>query len=112
MSLIQTTWKPKLRNITFTEKPDFIEQWLYAEAMVAKRFYNAEWEFWVYEESRKANVSQAVAEDACIRGIKTALRRVSFIYGDKVGKWYEEFLDMKDIFNKVNHFNHIKQLGA
>lgn len=111
MAIIQTTWKPSIRNITFEDRPDFIDKSVYVEALAAKRFYNGMWEYWVFEESQKANVSQAIAEDACIRGIKTAINRIKFIYGDKVGQWYEDFLDMKDIFTKVKHFEHVKKLG-
>lgn len=111
MAAILTTWKPQLRNITFTERPEWIEEWIYTEALAAKRFYNASWEFWVWEEAQRNNCSQAVSEDACIRGIQTAINRIKFIYGDRVGKWYEEFLDMKDIFTKVKHFDREKKLG-
>lgn len=101
--IVQTTWRPSLRNVTFEDKPDWIPEWVYTEAVTAKRFYNAMWEFWVWEESKRHNCSQAIAEDACIRGLKTALDRVKFVYGDKIAKWYVEFLDMKDIFSKVKH---------
>jgi hypothetical protein len=101
--IVQTTWKPKLRNIVMTERPEWVPEWVYTEAITAKRFYNGMWEFWVWEEAKRNNVSQAVAEDACIRGLKTAIDRVKYVYGAKIGKWYEEFLDMKDIFTKVKH---------
>lgn len=106
------TWQPKLRQITFSPKPDYVPEMVYSEAMAAKRSYNAEWEFWVFLESQNYNCSQAVAEDACIRGLQKALHRVSFVYGDKVGKWYEEFLDMGDIFRKVKHPDYIKLLDG
>lgn len=97
------TWMPKARQIVLHPKPDFVPDWIYTEAVTAKRFYNQDWEFWVWAEAQKYNCSQAVAEDACIRGLQKALHRVKFIYGDKIGKWYVEFLDMGDIFQKVRH---------
>ncbi len=101
------TWMPKLRQVKFSPKPDYVPDWVYTEAMCAKRFYNAEWELWVFLEAQKANVSQAVAEDACIRGIKTAMDRLDFIYGPKIAAWYKEFLDMGDLFQKVRHPEYI-----
>lgn len=106
------TWKPKLRQIRFTNKPDFVPDWVYTEAMVAKRFYNAEWEFWVFQESLNYNCSIAKAEDACIRGIKKAFLRVYLVHGDRIGKWYEEFMEMGDIFEKVKHPEYLKQLDG
>ena len=101
--IVQKTWKPQLRNIVFSERPDWVPEWVYTEAMTAKRFYNGMWEFWVWEESKRHNVSQAVAEDACIRGLKIAIDRIKYVYGSKIGQWYEDFLDMTDIFTKVKH---------
>jgi hypothetical protein len=97
------SWRPKRRQVYYTEQPDFVPDWVYTEAVTAKRFYNENWEFWVYLEATQANVSQAKAEDACIRGLKTALDRTDFVFGPQVGKWYREFLDMDDILNKVVH---------
>lgn len=101
MPTILTTWRPSLRNVTFSEKPDWVPDWVYTEAMVAKRTYNVSWEFWVSDVARQHNCSQADAEVACIRGLKTAIDRLTYVYGSKIGKWYEEFLDMKDLFTKV-----------
>jgi len=98
---ILTSWRPSLRNIEFPPKPDWVPEWLYTEAMVAKRGYNAMWEFWVAQVARDWNVSQADAEVACIRGIKTEIDRQYYVYGPKLGKWFEEFLDMSSIFSKV-----------
>lgn len=106
-----TSWRPRLRNIVIHPQPDGIPDWVYKEAMAAKQFYNAQWEFWVWQESLNHNCSIAVAEDACIRGLKKALNRVKFVYGDKIGKWYEEFLDMGDIFTKVKHPEYVAKLG-
>jgi hypothetical protein len=96
-------WRPKRRSVYYSGRPEWIDDWVYTEAVTAKKFYNEEWEFWVWQEAMNRNVSQAVAEDACIRGLKQALDRVKFVYGDKAGKWYLEYLDMGDIFRKVQH---------
>lgn len=100
------SWRPKKRPIYYAARPDWIDDWVYVEALTAKRFYNEDWEFWVWNEALSSNVSQAVAEDACIRGLKKALDRVRFVYGDKVGKWYLEFLDIGDLLTKVKHPNY------
>ena len=105
------SWRPKKRNVRYQERPDWLPEEIYSEALAAKKFYNEDWEFWVFAESRDANVSQAVAEDACIRGLRKALYRVQFVYGPKVAKWYLEFLDMGDIFSKGNHPEYIAKLG-
>lgn len=97
------SWRPKKRNIKIYERPEWVPEYIYNEALAAKKFYNEQWEFWVYEESLKANVSVAIAEDACIRGLKTALDRIDFVHGPKIADWYRQFLDMKDIFTKVKH---------
>ena len=107
----QLSWRPKKRNIRFTEKPEWVPQHIYNEALSAKKFYNEDWEFWVWQESLKANVSVAVAEDACIRGLKKALNRIQFIWGQEVSQWYLEFLDMGDIFSKVKHPEYLPRLG-
>lgn len=109
--IIQTGWKPTLRNITYQEKPEYVPDWVYTTAMGAKKHYNAAWEFWVYQVSLDNNCSVALAEDACIRGIQKEINRFKFTYGDKVGSWFEQFLDMQDIFDKVKHPEYIKQLG-
>ena len=101
--MLLPSWRPKKRSVYYAEKPEWIDDWIYTEAITAKRFYNEEWEFWVWNESLGRNVSQAVAEDACIRGLKKALDQVKFVYGDKVGQWYLEYLDMGDIFRRVQH---------
>lgn len=105
------SWRPSKRNIRYQEKPDWLPDTIYTEALAAKRFYNELWEFWVWEVSRTDNVSVVEAEDACIRGLKKALNRVGFVYGDKVAAWYEQFLEMGDIFSKVKHPEYIKRLG-
>lgn len=96
-------WRPKKRPVYYAARPDWIDDWVYVEALTAKRFYNEDWEFWVWNESLNSNVSQAIAEDACIRGLKKALDRIKFVYGDKVGQWYLDYLDLGDLFTKVKH---------
>lgn len=111
--MILPDWRPKKRSVYYQEKPLWLDDWVYIEALTAKRFYNEEWEFWVWQESLRENVSQAIAEDACIRGLKKALDQIKFVYGDKVGQWYLEFLEMGDIFRKVQHPEYKqKQLGG
>ena len=105
------SWRPKKRNIRYSGKPEWIPDQIYTEALSAKRFYNEDWEFWVWDVSRTDNVPLPVAEDACIRGLKKALNRVQFVYGPRVAKWYEEFLDMGGIFTKVKHPTYEKRLG-
>ncbi|MDE1868313.1 MAG: hypothetical protein KGI08_11485 [Thaumarchaeota archaeon] len=108
--MLLPSWRPKKRSVYYAEKPDWIDDWVYTEAVTAKRFYNENWEFWVWQESLNSNVSQAIAEDACIRGLRKALSRVKFVYGDKVGEWYEQYLEMGDIFSKVKHPNYVAKL--
>ena len=111
------TWMPKARNVVFEPKPPEIPDHIYNEAMTAKRFYNEQWEFWVWTEWRDkchaegADIPVNVVEDACIRGLKKAINRVKYVHGDAIGEWYERFLDMGDLFNKVKHPDYIKQLG-
>ena len=105
------TWMPKKRNVRYEDKPEGIPDWVYTEAVTAKRFYNEMWEFWVWDVSRTDNVPLHVAEDACIRGLQKAILRVKLVYGDAVGEWYERFLDMGDIFRKVSHPEYVKKLG-
>lgn len=110
--MIVTGWKPSVRNCIYQEKPDFVPLWVYTQAMAAKKQYNAEWEFWVWRVSQDHNCSVALAEDACIRGIQKEINRCKLVWGDKVGRWFEEFLDMKDIFTKVQHPEYMKKLGV
>lgn len=111
--IVLPTWRPKKRSVYYDDKPDWVPDWVYTEAVSAKRFYNEDWEFWVWQESLNYNCSQAEAEDACIRGLKKVIDQIKFVYGDSVGTWYEQFLDMKDIFSKVQHpeYREVK-LGA
>lgn len=110
--LIQTGWMPKARNVVYQPRPPEIPEWVYDEALAAKRFYNEQWEFWVFLVSRQDNVPLNVAEDACIRGIKKEILRMYHVYGDKIGKWFEDYLDMGDIFNKVSHPIYLNKLDG
>jgi len=103
VSNLALSWRPKRRNVRYEERPEGIPEWVYTEAQAAKVFYNENWEFWVWQESLNRNVSQAVAEDACIRGLKKALDRIHLVYGKEISKWYLAYLDMGDIFQKVQH---------
>lgn len=112
--MIVTSWRPKKREVYYQDKPEWVPGWVYTEALVAKRFYNENWEFWVWEESKNANVSQAVAEDACIRGLKKVMDQIDFVYGPKIAQWYRQFMDMGDVFDKVKHpeYKNIKLDGV
>ena len=108
--IVLPTWKPSLRNCQYQPRPEEIPIHVYNEALSAKRYYNASWEFWVWQTAQENNVSVAKAEDACIRGLKKAILQIYFVYGDKIGRWYEDFLDMGDIFNKVSHPIYLNKL--
>lgn len=111
MANINLGWKPSLRNITYTDKPEFVNDDVYAEAKAAKMHYNQKWDFWVWQVSLEYNVSQEQAEVACIKGIKQEILRQYLVYGDKVGKWYEEFLDMDSVFKSIRMPEWQKKLG-
>lgn len=109
--MLTLSWRPKKRNVIFPPKPEWVPEWVYIQAQVAKRNYNENWEFWIYQTSKQFNCSIPEAEDACIRGIKKEINRQLLVYGPKVGKWFEEFLDMGDIFRKVSHPEYLPKLG-
>lgn len=109
--MIVTSWRPKKRNVTFTPRPEWVPEWVYTQAMAAKQAYNENWEFWIYQESQNHNKSQAETEDACIRGIQKEINRFKLVWGPKIGQWFEDFLDMGDIFRKVNHPEYLPRLG-
>lgn len=109
--LVKTGWKPTLRNCTYEPQPDFVPDEVFKEAQAAKRNYNSGWEFWVWQTAQDYNVSQAEAEDACIRGLQREINRFKLVWGDKIGSWWEEYLDMKDIYSKVKHPEYLKELG-
>lgn len=105
------TWTPKKRNVTYSEKPEGIPEHVFQEAQLAKKFYNEDWEFWVWNEAQRNNRPLAETEDACIRGIQKAIYRIKYIYGDQIAEWYERYLDMGDIFRKVQHPEYLNKLG-
>lgn len=105
-------WRPKVRNISYQDKPDGIPDHVFQEAQVAKRFYNENWEFWVWQESQYHNRSLNETEDACIRGIQKAINRMKHIYGPAIGDWYERYLDMGDIFRSVSQPTYENKLGV
>jgi hypothetical protein len=109
--LIQTGWKPSIRNCVYQDRPEWVPEWVYTQAVAAKRAYNENWEFWVYMTSHDYNCSIPVAEDACIRGLKKSFLQIRHVYGDKIGAWYEQFMDMSDVFNRVKHPEYLPQLG-
>ena len=111
MTILIPSWRPKKRQVYYGDQPEGIPDWVYTEAVAAKRAYNEEWEFWVWKVSQEYNCSVALAEDACIRGIKKAILQIQLVYGPKIGRWFEEYLAMGDIFNKVNHPIYLPQLG-
>ena len=117
--LIITGWRPKLRTLVLQEKPDWLPEEIYKEACAHKRYYNAGWEEWVFHTADAYNVSQAEAEDACIRGIQKEFYKTRLAYtkaygeelGNRIGVWFEQFMEMGDIFNKVKHPEYLKELG-
>lgn len=105
--MILLSWRPKIRQVTFTPKPEWLDRAVYNEALSAKRFYNEQWEFWVWQVSQDYNCPVNEAEDACIRGLKKVMDQIKFVYGDRISKWYIDFLDMGDIFSKTKHPEYI-----
>lgn len=101
--MIIPSWRPKKREVYYQDKPEWVDDWVYTEALTAKRFFNENWELWVWQVAMDYNCNQAKAEDACIRGYKKAIDRVDFVYGPKVAKWYREFMEMDALINKVKH---------
>lgn len=99
--MLQLSWRPSKRNIRFQPKPDWVPEDVYKEALAAKRNYNERWEFFVWLTSQEYNVSQQVAEEACLRGLKKEFLKMRVIWGDKVGIWFEDFMEMGDIFRKI-----------
>lgn len=97
------SWRPRFRQVIYRERPEWVPEWVYVQAQVAKRQYNENWEFWVYTVSRDYNCSQAIAEDACIRGIKKEIDQLDFVYGPKIAKWFREYLDMDSVISLVKH---------
>lgn len=111
MSELAISWKPKKRNIVLGEQPEWVPDPIYQMAITSKRKYNEDWEFWVWEVAQTYNVSQADAEDACIRGLQKEFYKIKHIYGPRIGVWFEEFLDMGNLFTKVKHPEYLPELG-
>lgn len=107
--MIVTSWRPQKRPTYYQDKPEWVPEWVYVEAVTAKRYYNENWEYWVWQVAQEHNCSQANAEDACIRGLKKVLDQIDFVYGPKVAKWYREFMDMDSVFTKVVHPIYLKE---
>ncbi|OHE79021.1 MAG: hypothetical protein A3F67_10950 [Verrucomicrobia bacterium RIFCSPHIGHO2_12_FULL_41_10] len=95
-------WSPKPHKVKYPAKPKEVPEWLYNEAKAAKRQYNENWEFWVYETAKQHDVSIEEAERACIRGISRELFKIKLIYGSMLAGWFENYLEMSSIFEKVN----------
>ena len=119
MSVVRTSWKPNLRKCEFQPRPDFVPEEVYKEAVALKRHYNAEWEFWVWNISMEYNVSQAEAEDACIRSIQKEFYKTKLVcvkeYGEDLGNriatWFEQFMELGDLMRKVDHPIYLPELG-
>ena len=111
MAIIIPSWRPKKRNVTYQERPEEIPEWVFIQAQVAKKYYNEDWEFWIWQVCVDHNCSQAKAEDACIRGIQKEFHRYRLVYGDQIGNWFENYMDMGDLMKKVKHPEYLKKLG-
>ena len=109
--MIVQSWRPKRRSVTYAPCPEGIPEAVYTEAMAAKYQFNENWEFWVWQVSKQYNCPLPIAEDACIRGIKKEILQFHLVYGDKIGTWFENFLEMGDIFTKVSHPIYLPKLG-
>lgn len=101
--MIVSSWRPKKRAVYYQDKPEWVPNWVYTEALSAKRFYNENWEFWVWQVAQDYNCPIDKAEDACIRGLKKTIDQIDFAYGPKIASWYRAFMDMDGLFNKVVH---------
>lgn len=111
MTVLVPSWRPKKRNVRYQERPEGIPDWVHTQAITAKRAYNENWEFWVWQVSLENNCSQAEAEDACIRGIQQEFHRFKLVYGDSIGQWFESYMEMGDLMQKVTHPEYLKNLG-
>jgi len=111
MAHIQTTWKPSRRNVKYDDRPEWVPDEIYKSAVAAKKQYNEEWEYWVWGVAQQYNVSQAEAEDACIRGLQKEIYKTKMVYGPRVGTWFEQYMDMGDIYRKVTHPEYLPELG-
>ena len=111
MSHIQTGWKPSRRKVKYPPRPDWVPDEIYKSTVSAKKTYNEGWEYWVWGVAQQYNVSQSEAEMACMRGIQKELYKIRFIYGPRIGTWFEQYLEMGDIFTKINHPEYLPELG-
>lgn len=104
-------WKPSIRNIKIYDRPDWIPEVVYTEAVGAKHNYNARWEYVVHRTALDYNVSQQVAEEAMLRGLDKEFKKMRVIWGDKIGKWFEDFMEMGDVFAKIKLNDYHAKLG-
>lgn len=96
------SWRPKASHMDVVPpKPEWVPDWVYTNALSARHQYNTNWEMWVYMVSVQNNKPLAETEDACIRGIKKMFLQNRYVYGDKIGQWFEDFMDMDSIFSRV-----------
>lgn len=105
-NIITSTWTPnEKRTTSYQPKPEQIPEWLYAQALAAKKQYNEGWEVWVQDVANKHNITFGQAEIACIKGIKRESDYIKQIYGPKLGGWFVDYLEMESVFNKVANIN-------
>jgi hypothetical protein len=57
-NIVLPSWRPKKRNVRYQECPEGVPDWVYTEAVAAKRFYNEDWEFWVWQTAQEHNCRQ------------------------------------------------------
>lgn len=101
-NIILDRWEPDPnRVVRYTPRPKWIPEWLYAEAVAAKKHYNEGWEGWVLDVSRRFDVSFENAEIACLKGISKECQNIIQVYGPKYGQWFVDYLEMEGIFKKV-----------
>lgn len=105
------SWKPSIRNIKLYDRPDWVPEVVYTEAVGAKYNYNAMWEFVVHRTASDYNVSQQIAEEAMLRGLDKEFKKMHVIWGDRIGQWFEDFMEMGDIFTKIKLNSYQAKLG-
>ncbi len=105
-NIITSSWTPnEHRTVGYKPKPENIPDFLYNEAVAAKKQYNENWEFWVQDVANTHNITFGQAEIACIKGIDRACQNVLSVYGPRLGKWFVDFLEMESVFSKVKNIN-------
>jgi hypothetical protein len=112
MTIIKAGWIPRERNCVYQERPDFVPEEVYSEALAAKRHYNANWEWWLFDTMKQYNCSEAEAFEACKRGVLKEFLKWDVIYGYRIGKWTREFMEMDDIFNGLKTPNYKMEIGG